>query len=455
MNKIYTLIYRLLLIGLGFILFGGCKSKQAIVPVPLWIAYPNTDTANYYGVGHAKKIGLVYYEKAKQDALVNLSSAIQFHIQSNRILVSNQKDEKFLREFSEIIQLSIDQKLENYEEVDRYETEEDYYVRYKLNKKTYQEALIKKKNLALTQATRFYAKGLEAKQQFKYSDAIIYFAQSLDVLKDFSKDDPQIIVDGHTLAVLPSAYTNIQDIINRLEFRLPKQELEGYYGAKMNAIKVGVFDQQVGIAQCPLLITSSGNTPAETSILTQNSGYATLSQTIITQFAGTQTMTVQLDLYHLLQKAQVDFSIRQWLLHLKSPSTKIDITLNPPTLYIQGLCLNLNKSVSPSLWKDPIITQFENQGFTISSQQSQANYRLLLNLNTKTTSQTPQLSQSALTGQISIKDQQNNTRYALQVYPLIGRQLTPERAGLNAYTQFTQRFQSLWMNDILNALITP
>jgi hypothetical protein len=189
----------LLLLLLSILSFGGCSSTQKATqkktpqnPPPTWVTNRPTSSAHYIGIGISDKKAhpLDYARDAKRNALNELASEIEVNITSKSMLYSTENSRgEFKDEYKSFIKLSTDRTVEDYEQVDSYETEDKYYVYYRLSKAKYQsnrKAAIEK---AIDASKGFYRTALGERKENNYSASLENALRAVNSIEPFIGED--------------------------------------------------------------------------------------------------------------------------------------------------------------------------------------------------------------------------------------------------------------------------
>src|ERR1043165_2323184 len=92
------------------------------VAKPAWLSANPAEDVYYVGIGHSVKDGTNnYIQSAKKSALEDLISEIKVNISSSSVLTSLDINKEFTEKYEQIINTTVADELEEYEQVDSWE----------------------------------------------------------------------------------------------------------------------------------------------------------------------------------------------------------------------------------------------------------------------------------------------------------------------------------------------
>lgn len=107
---------------------------------PIWLTAKPVQSGYFVGIGHSTKDGLNnYIQSAKKSALEDLVSEIKVNISSTSLLSQLDVNKEFQERYEQIIQTTAADEIEEFEQVEAWEDERNYWVYYRLSKQRYNE----------------------------------------------------------------------------------------------------------------------------------------------------------------------------------------------------------------------------------------------------------------------------------------------------------------------------
>ncbi len=218
------MILRIYSIAIIFtLLVGGCaiKKRQAEMveaSKPIWVKERPSHPNYYFGIGITPKVGspLLYEDKAKERALVDLASQINTHINSETTL-HRIEDMSGVHEYlSSRVKATSTEFLEGYEFLDKWEDEDYYYVYLRLSKQEFLTKKAERKEQAIKHATQKYRQGVEQESAGEYIEAMRLYAASLDLLSGYVNEETTAIIDGEKIDLVEKSQIRLTTIVRSL-----------------------------------------------------------------------------------------------------------------------------------------------------------------------------------------------------------------------------------------------
>jgi len=144
------------------------KAKADPEPArPAWLSAKPAEDIYYVGIGHSIKDGTNnYIQSAKKSALEDLISEIKVNVSSSSVLTSIDVNKEFSEKYEQIINTTVADELEEYEQVDSWEDERNYWLYYRLSKQRYHDIKEQQKRDAVSLALDFFTKATVRTRRF-------------------------------------------------------------------------------------------------------------------------------------------------------------------------------------------------------------------------------------------------------------------------------------------------
>lgn len=161
------------------------KSLETTEMRPDWMVQRPSNNQAYIGIGAASKIThpLDYAKVAKKNALEDLASEISVSVSANSILYLLEQDNQLQEQYQQSIRTETAIDLKNFEILGQWETADEYWVYYELDKEEYRRQVVAKQQAAselaynwLSQAKALHAKG----QSGEALTALIHAFESME-----------------------------------------------------------------------------------------------------------------------------------------------------------------------------------------------------------------------------------------------------------------------------------
>ena len=221
---------------------------------PDWLAERPNGTFFYIGIGSASKSSPNYQQVAKQNAIAELVSEIEIKVEANSLMTTLEKeDESVSSYFSEIIQTSVKQHIKNFEQVDNWQDEQNYWVYYRLDKETYAEQVQKRRELAIRQGFDFWYNGENTLRQGDLLTAIDLFMQGLTAIEPCVNEDLSCSYEGQTILVGNALYTSLQSVFDGIQLKPSNSEIQASaFQASRTPIILTIHKNNIPLRNLPI-----------------------------------------------------------------------------------------------------------------------------------------------------------------------------------------------------------
>lgn len=211
MKYFYPLFIVFLCLGCG-----SSKKASQVPPKPAWLSTKPYQDGYYTGIGHSNKDGSNnYIQSAKKSALDDLVSEIKVTVSSTSVLSQLDVNKEFSERYEQIIQTTAADEIEEFETVDAWEDESNYWIYYRLSIARYRQIKEEQKRNATLLATDYYKKGLESEKNSERLQAIGFYFQSLRTVEKYLAEPIRANVDGRDILLVNEVYAKIQTLLDR------------------------------------------------------------------------------------------------------------------------------------------------------------------------------------------------------------------------------------------------
>lgn len=220
MKRIFTL----------FFLLAACSPKvKAPDPESLkpgWLKNQPFQEGYYTGIGHSIKDGSNnYVQAAKKSALDDLVSQIKVNVSSTSVLSFMEVDRKLQEQYEQIIQTTAADEIEEFELVDAWEDQTNYWVYYRLSIGRYRQIKEEQKRNATTLATDYLTKAKSAEQLGERLQAITYYFQAFRSIEKYLGDPIRVSLDGKDVLLVNEIYASIQSLLDKINVQVTPSEI--------------------------------------------------------------------------------------------------------------------------------------------------------------------------------------------------------------------------------------
>jgi hypothetical protein len=197
LSKLFSLLSILLLLA-------GCSSTKKVQnaalenPRPEWVLSKPFNSTYFYGIGSANTMvhGSDFQQIAKNKALEDLASEIEVNIAAQSVLSQKETNVAFIENYEATTRIDVKNSLSDYEVVDTWTNDTEYWVLYRLSKEEYQIIESAKREKAISKALHFLdlsEKEVNFKLQFDY------VLEALEAIKPYLNDALKTEKDGQEI----------------------------------------------------------------------------------------------------------------------------------------------------------------------------------------------------------------------------------------------------------------
>ncbi len=160
-------------------------NTQAQTAKPEWILKYPINSDFFVGIAYADKKLDNYMEAAKSRALQSLANEITVKIIGQTSLQTIEINQKVKQSYISSVTTETIKELEGYELVDSWQDKNQYWVYYRLSKKSYYQAKKDKANSALQIAKNYMMLGNENFNTSNYNQGINYYFMATNQIQNY------------------------------------------------------------------------------------------------------------------------------------------------------------------------------------------------------------------------------------------------------------------------------
>jgi len=444
----------------GF-LFAGCKGQEQLVAAtttqPEWVANRPLNRAYYVGIGSATKKAdpINFAQTAKKNAFDDLASEISVVIKSESFLNTMQVNKQVQEQFSSVIATTSNERIEDFEVMDVYETSEDYYIYYRLSKASHEAIKAERKRMTLNAAADQYLKGLEAAENGQVKSALDLMFKGLFEMKNYWNEvNPYTINEKETYLDL-TIYNSIQDVVQGITL---ESNLESIAINASNSFRQDVIIQTK---------VHSKPAPGLPFISSYDNGKLRNQQKLVSDVKGNTTVAVmnintlnphlQLELIpdmKALAPSGLDLILLQPILDGLEPKKSVyPIVVTMPTIAYFNQESNLGKVVEQSQLAAPLQQGLSKRGFQFTDRIDAADYVIYIEASTKEGGTSQGYHVAFLEMHVVVRNKNGDIVYRKSMQNIKGLQLNYEAAGIEAFKKVGKALEKDITNDISEAIL--
>ncbi len=213
-----------------FLIVAACSHKVQQADVesnkPSWLKTEPYQEGYYTGVGHSVKDGSNnYIQSAKKSAFDDLVSQIKVNVSSTSVLSTMEFDKKFQEQYEQVVQTTAADDIEEFEMVDAWEDERNYWVYYRLSIARYRQIKEEQKRNAVTLATDYFQKARAAEASNETLQAIGFYFQAFRSIEKYLAEPIKVTINNEEVLIVNETYASIQRLLDKIVVRVDPSEI--------------------------------------------------------------------------------------------------------------------------------------------------------------------------------------------------------------------------------------
>ncbi len=443
------------------LLLAGCASKEKATsvaetsPPPAWVNSRPISSSYYIGIGLAPKApGTNFQRTAKDNALSDLASEIKVNVNTNSLLHTLEREYKFEQEFRETIRTSSDLNLEDFEIVDTWEDDRNYWVYYRMNRAQYAKRIRAKKDAAQSMAIDFLSKAEASYRSGDFTNSADYYLRGLQALEEFWNEENEVTYENQTILLDNALFAGLKNLLSEVRISSEDRIELNFQNRFSTTASIQVADSKdnrplVGV---PLTYSYFGQYGRVKGKLSTNAdGRASLPISNVDREKSNNTLSVGIDTESIFDPFQSDAFMRKLTESLRGKSIDAPIYYKPPSIYIDSTEKNLGKPLDGKPLTSAIMTSLTRRDVRFSNTRSGADLTLKLSAETEKSGESQGFSTAMLELNITLFDNlSGEKRYQVSKNNVKGVDLNFEDAGMKAYQNLTRNIESELMRKLVN-----
>jgi hypothetical protein len=432
---------------------GACFRKPT---PPAWVNTTLSDPDYFIGIGSAPIIKKQndHVEKAKNDALNELASEISVQIFSSNVLVTIVNNDKIKDEFNSLIRSRVTTDIEGYELVETYSDKKIIWVYYRLSKQKYYEQQRLKRLAATQNGLSNYKLAVQSEKQIDYKNALVYYAKTIDAVKLYLNENIKTVVEGVEVNLVVKSFSRLASILSSLTIEAQHKNLDVLFSQKISPEQLtytlkNANDQP--IAGFPLVAYYSERAIQSPLQTTDMNGLVRYSVPVVRSQKKEEAFRVSPDINSILLESSADFTVRKAILEIPYQTLTIPVYIRKPSIRFEIVERNQGMRSADNVLAKTFSNLSIQSGYLTG--ENAADYICFVEADTKQISFADGIYTCVLTGSVVLTDSKNNIKYTAQIAPVKGMQLSPEKAGMEAYNVLQQQIATRYFREIEEAIL--
>ncbi len=454
------------LIIIIFLLAFGCspsatKTTQKSDPKlkPTWLAAKPIQSGYFVGIGHGTKDGTNnYIQSAKSSALEDLVSEIKVNISSTSVLSQIDANKEFQERYEQIIQTTAADEIEEFEQVEAWEDERNYWVYYRLSKQRYTEIKDQKKRNAVSLGLDFFTKAKHAERSSDPVLALGFYYQGFRSIEKYLDEPIRLDFEGKEILLTNEIIASMQLLLDKMDISLDPKEIMLNRRLAQNdlAVIARAIDKSSQKAIPGLPLTASfekGSGDVFPSYKTDVTGRTKILLTKISSRDLEQTLAVKVDIMSFAGQGSSEI----YPLIAKKmivPKATLLMRVQRPIVYISSVERSLGLDKSNQQFTNKIKNYLSNSGFEFTDDKSRAELLLDVNANSEKGAVSGSIYITYVTAVIRVATMKDNKEiYATTLDRVKGFSLDYERSSQEAYNKSIETLEKEKLPELLNTIL--
>lgn len=451
-------------LSVAIFLFCACSPKVTIPPAdqnakPSWMsAKPLTDIY-FVGIGHSNKTGANNYtQEAKKSALEDLVSEIKVNIHSTSVLTQIDNNKEFREKYEQMIQTTAADEIEEFEAVDSWEDDKNYWVYYRLSKQRYREIKEQQKRDAVTLALDYFTKAKQSEREENAIQALGFYYQGFRAVEKYLAEPITLMFEGKEMILTSEIYASIQKILDDIQLTatpsqiaLNRRVTQGSQAVVIHA--VGKTTKK-SMADLPLRAAfEKGSGDVFPDYKTDADGQVKILLTKIGSRELEQSVGVSVN---LMAFAGANPSPIFALVTSKMtvPKASILMEVQRPIVFITATEKNFGNTRPTQQITNKIKNYLSKEGFEFTEDRGKAELVMNITSDSEKGAVSGSIYISYVTSVIHVSTAHDNKEiYATTLDRVKGYSLDHERASQEAYSKSLEILQSEKLPELLNAIL--
>jgi LPP20 lipoprotein len=426
---------------------------------PVWLAAKPVQPGYFAGIGHGTKDGANnYIQSAKSSALEDLVSEIKVNISSTSVLSQIDVNKEFQEKYEQIIQTTAVDEIEEFEQVEAWEDERNYWVYYRLSKQRYKEIKDQKKRNAVSLGLDFFTKARQAEQSSEPVLALGFYYQGFRAIEKYLDEPIRLDFEGKEILLTNEIIASMQLLLDKMDLSLYPREMvlnRRLAQSELSVIaRVMEKGSQKAISGLPLMASfEKGSGDVFPNYKTDEAGHTKILLTKISSRDIEQTVAVQVDvmsfagqggseIYPLIAKKMI------------VPKATLLMRVQRPTMYISSVEKSLGMNKSNQQLTNKIKSYLSNSGFEFTDDRNKAELLLVVNANSEKGAVSGSIYITYVTAVIRVATTKDNKEiYATTLDRIKGFSLDYERSSQEAYNKSMETLEKEKLPELLNSIL--
>jgi len=426
---------------------------------PAWLSAKPSESSYYVGIGHSPKDGTNnYIQSAKKSALEDLISEIKVNVSSTSVLSQLDVNKEFSERYEQIIQTTAADELEEFEQVDSWEDDRNYWLYYRLSKQRYHEIKEQQKRDAVSRALDFFTKAKQSERAGSTVESLGFYFQGFHAIEKYLGEPIRLEFEGKEILLTNEIIASIQQSLDNITLTNSPTSLELNRRVTQNGqpitTKAAYKSSGKTITDLPLMaMFEKGSGDVFPQYKTDASGHAKILLTKITSRDLEQSLAVKVD---VLAFAGQNASDIYTLVAQKMvvPTANVIMKVQRPLVYLTAQEKSLGMDKSSKQVTNKIKNYLATAGFEFTEDKNLSELCIDIKADSEKGSASGSIYITYVTAIIKVATTKDNKEiYATTIDRVKGYSLDYERSSQEAYNKSIDALEKEKLPELLNAIL--
>jgi hypothetical protein len=426
---------------------------------PAWLSAKPAEDVYYVGIGHSLKDGTNnYIQEAKKSALEDLISEIKVNVSSSSVLTSLDANNEFSEKYEQIINTTAADELEEYEQVDSWEDDRNYWLYYRLSKQRYRDIKEQQKRDAVTLALDFFTKAKQSERAGSTVESLGFYFQGFHAIEKYLADPIRIDFEGKEILLTNEIIASIQHQLDDISITNTPNAIEINRRVAQSGQPImtkAVFkDSGKPISDLPLRASfQKGSGDVFPTYKTDGGGSAKILLTKITSRDLEQSMAVKVDA--MAFSGQNPSDIYKLIVDkMVVPTANVVMKVQRPLVFVSSQEKSLGIDKSNRQVTNKIKNYLATAGFEFTDDKTSSELWVDVQSDSEKGSASGSIYITYVTAIIKVATTKDNKEiYATTLDRIKGYSLDYERSSQEAYNKSIDTLEKDKLPELLNAIL--
>lgn len=362
------------------------KTEVEENPRPDW-AYNRPINSSYYiGIGSSNKISFPtdYSVVAKKNALSDMSSEITVKVSGESFYHTIDRNKEYSEEFQSMIRSNFSEEISDYEIVDTWENESEFWIFTRISKVQHAQIKAEKKSKVLNESHDNYLRALDFSTMGKPADALDLLNSALFNMEAYWAESNPYVSESGTIQLDNSIYNEIRNICSSLELKTNADVIKlNYINGYANSLSVAIHKDDLYLSGIPINYKFS-NTPytRAKTLYTNSDGLVTIHAENFGSEQKSFQLNIWVDFEELLKSEHSNQMTEMLLASINQNKVSIPVSLEMPSVFFRP---NEDNVLALS---EVLKNELQKNGFNIVTDPSKCDLELSLTISSRNGGQT-------------------------------------------------------------------